>query len=81
MEVQTNNSPDTPENKQFKPADRWTLSVGDGDKDVPSNAPVEVLGTASRRIAFGEIVSADEPIAASVEGETRRWRGGRYNER
>jgi len=37
---------------------------------VPSNAPIEVLGTASRWIVFGQVESGGKAIALSVESET-----------
>ena len=36
---------------------------------VPWNAPIKVLGTASRKIVFGRVESGDEAIASSLEGD------------
>jgi len=66
----TRNSPNGIQITTAKPTSRWKrVSVGDGDVYVPSNAPIEVLGTASRRIVFGRVESGDEAIAPSVQGE------------
>jgi len=53
-----------------KPTSRWKqVSAGDGDVYILWSTPVEALGTASRRITFGQAESRDKPIVASVEGE------------
>ena len=66
----TRNSPNGRDIATPKPTSRWKkVSVGDGDVYVPSNAPIEVLGTANRRIVFGRAESGDEAIAPSLKGE------------
>jgi len=72
----TQDSPETHETATPKPTRRWRkVSVDGGDVYVPWNAPVEVLGTANRRIVFGRVERGDEAIAPSVEGETAGGRG------
>ena len=64
-------SPGTRETTTPKRPRRWKrVSAGDIDVYVPSNAPIEVLGTASRRIVFGRVKSGGKAIAPSVESET-----------
>jgi len=64
-------SPGTRETTTPKRPRRWKrVSAGDIDVYVPSNAPIEVLGTASRRIVFGRVESGGKAIAPSVESET-----------
>ena len=74
----TQDSPYTTEVATPKPTSRWKqVSAGDSDVYVPWNVPVEALGTASRRITFGQAESGDEAIAPSVESERAgEWNGG-----
>jgi len=66
----TRNSPNGIQITTAKPTSRWKrVSIGDGDVYVPSNTPIEVLGTASRRIVFGQVESGIEGNQRSVEGE------------
>jgi len=41
--------------------------IGDSDVYAPSNAPIEVLGMASRKIAVGWFENAGRRIAVSVD--------------
>jgi len=63
-------SPGTRETTTLKRPRRWRRVSADGiHVYVPWNVPIEVLGTASRKIVFGRAESGDEAIAPSVEGE------------
>ena len=64
------NSPETLEIEMSKLAVRWKwVSIGDIDVYVLLNAPIEVLGPASRTFAFGEVESQVEAFAPNVEDE------------
>jgi len=66
----TRNSPNAIEIATAKLPRRWRRVSADGiHVYVPWNAPIEVLGTASRKIVFGRVESGDEAIAPSVKGE------------
>jgi len=77
-ESKTQDSPYTTKVATPKPTSRWKqVSAGDTDMYVPWNAPVEALGTASRRITFGQAESGDEAIVPSVKSERAgEWNGG-----
>ena len=66
----TQDSPITHEIATPKSTNRWRkVSIDDGDVYVPWNAPIEVLGTANRRIVFGRVESGVEGDQRSVEGK------------
>ena len=67
-EAQAQYSPVLPRIDMANPTYRWKrVSIGNGYRYVPWNAPVEMPG---RTFAFGQLERAGEVIAPSIEGET-----------
>jgi len=67
----TRNSPHMCETTTPEPTyQRKRVSTGDRDTYIPSNTPVEAVGTANRMFAFGQVESAGEGMTGNAVDET-----------
>ena len=74
---ETQNSPNTPENRTLESIRRWSrVSIDNINIHLPWNAPIEAPG---RTFAFGLFGSGDKAIAPSVGGERAGTGDGNQN--